>query len=237
MRKVIKLCMVGIVSISMLGACSFGKTEEPRNGAVLIGEEQQLKDIVNQHKSDIISNDLYQVKRAETNIKVKREDKEKIEKQQVLIIDQKTAEGVMKKGLLRETNNGVPTSGGPITSLPTIPKGKVLMFTNNENKEIKEINVNDKKINVQYEDDISLGRGRNTAYEDIVLIVDATTFKDLPGTKTYMEVLHFNKSYGENKSFNGDDAEAKQAWNEWEKFTKDMKEQVNSFDTVSIIKK
>ncbi|MGR3775896.1 lipoprotein BA_5634 family protein [Bacillus paramycoides] len=225
MKKVIKLCMVGIVSISVLGACSFGKTEEPRNGAVLIGEEQPLKEIVNQHKSDIKSNDLYKVKRAESDGK------------QVLIIDQKTAEGVMKKGVLRKTDHQGPTSEGPITSLPTIPKGKILMFTSNKDKEMKEIKVNDKKIKVQYEDDISLGRVRASTYEDIILLVDAATYKDVPGTETYMEVLHFNKSYGENKSFNGDDAEAMQAWNEWEKFTKDMKEQVNSFDTVSIITK
>lgn len=217
--------MVGIVSISVLGACSFGKTEEPRNGVVLIGEEQRLKEVVNQHKSDIKSNDLYKVKRAESDGK------------QVLIIDQKTAEGVMKKGVLRKTDHQGPTSSGPITSLPTIPKGKVVMFTSNKDKEIKEIKVNDKKIKVQYEDDISLGRVRASTYEDIILLVDATTFKDIPGTETYMEVLHFNKSYGENRAFNGDDAEAMQAWNEWEKFTKDMKEQVNSFDTVSIIKK
>ncbi|MGN4446721.1 lipoprotein BA_5634 family protein [Bacillus cereus group sp. MYBK79-1] len=225
MKKVMKLCMVGIVSISVLGACSFGKTEEPRNGAVIIGEEQRLKDIVAQHKSEIKSNDLYKIKRAESDGK------------QVLIIDQKTAEGVMKKGVLRKTDHQGVTNDGPITSLPTIPKGKVVMFTSNRNKEIKEIKVNDKKINVQYEDDISLGRVRASTYEDIILIVDATTFKDLPGTETYMDILHFHKSYGENIAFNGDDAEAMQEWREWEKVTKDMKEQVNSFDTVSIIKK
>ncbi|HGA1022240.1 TPA: lipoprotein BA_5634 family protein [Bacillus cereus] len=237
MKKVIKLYIVGIVSISILGACSFEKTEEPRNGAVIIGEEQQLKDIVNKHKSDIISNDLYKVKRAETTIKVKRKNKERIEKKQILIIDQKTAEGVMEKGVLRKTNHQGVTNYGPITSLPAIPKGKVVMFTSNRDKEIKEIKVNDMKINVQYKDDISLGRSRNSAYEDMVLIADAITFKDLPGTETYMEILHFNKSYGENKSYNSDDAEAVQAWNKWVKFTKDMNENVNLFDTVSIIKK
>lgn len=44
MKKVMKVCMAGVVSISMLGACSFGKKEEPRNAALLIGEEQSLKE-------------------------------------------------------------------------------------------------------------------------------------------------------------------------------------------------
>ncbi|SCC54708.1 lipoprotein BA_5634 family protein [Bacillus wiedmannii] len=225
MKKVIKLCMVGIVSMSVLGACSFGKIEDPRNGAVIIGEEQRLKEIVNQHKNEIQSNDLYKVKRAESDGK------------QVLIIDQKTAEGVMKKGVLRKTDHRGVTSEDPITSLPTIQKGKVMMFTTNKEKEIKEIKVNDKKIKVQYKGDISLGRVRIPTYEEIILIVDATTFKDLPGTETYMGVLHFNKSYGENTEFNSDNLEDLQIWYEWKKFTKDMREQVNTFNTVSIIKK
>lgn len=66
MKKVMKVCMAGVVSISMLGACSFGKKEEPRNAALLIGEEQSLKEIVSQHKSEIKTNTLYKVKKAET---------------------------------------------------------------------------------------------------------------------------------------------------------------------------
>lgn len=69
------------------------------------------------------------------------------------------------------------------------------------------------------------------------MIVDAATFKDLPGMETYMEVLHFNRSYGENKPFNIYNPEEMEKWSEWKKFTKDMREQVNSFNTVSIIKK
>ncbi|MGH0612520.1 lipoprotein BA_5634 family protein [Bacillus cereus] len=124
-----------------------------------------------------------------------------------------------------------------MTSLPTIPKGKVMMFTSNKDKEIKEIKINDKNIKVQYEDDISLGLVRIPTYEEVILIVDATTFKDFSGTETYMEVLHFNKSYGENKTFDPDDPKELQTWYEWKKFTKDMKEEVSSFNTVSIIKK
>ncbi|MGA5716765.1 lipoprotein BA_5634 family protein [Bacillus bombysepticus] len=55
--------------------------------------------MVSQHKSDIKSDDLYKVKRAEGDGK------------QVLIMDQKTAEGVMEKGVLRKTNH----QGLPIT--------------------------------------------------------------------------------------------------------------------------
>ena len=43
MKKVMKVCMAGVVSISMLGACSFGKKEEPRNAALLIGGRTIIK--------------------------------------------------------------------------------------------------------------------------------------------------------------------------------------------------
>ncbi len=226
MKKVMKVCMAGIVSISMLGACSFGKKEEPRNGALLIGEEQPLKEIVSQHKSDIKSNDVYQVKRTESNGK------------QVLIMNQKTAENVVKKGILRESDNDNGTnSSDPITSLPNIPKGKGVMFTNPKNKAINEITVNDKKINVRYESNTWLGHERTSNYEDIILVVDNATYKEVPVTETHMEILQFNKAYGEDKPFNRDDAEAMQKETEWTKLTKDMENQVNVFDTVSIIKK
>ncbi|KMN46713.1 lipoprotein BA_5634 family protein [Bacillus sp. LK2] len=226
MKKVMKLCMVGIVSISMLGACSFGKKEEPRNGALLIGEEQSLKEIVSQNKNDIKSSDLYKVKRAESNGK------------QVLIMNQKTAEDVVKKGILRESDNDKDlNSSDPITSLPTIPKGKAVMFTNPKNKAINEITVNDKKINVQYESNTWLGHERTSNYEDIILIVDNATFKEVPVAETDMEILQFNKSYGEDKPFNRDDAEAMQKETEWTKLTKGMEKQVDSIDSLSIIKK
>ncbi|HFK1714353.1 lipoprotein BA_5634 family protein [Bacillus cereus] len=226
MKKVINLCMVGIVSISVLGACSFGKKEEPRNGALLIGEEQPLKEIVAQNKSEIKSNDLYKVKRVESDGK------------QVLIMNQKTAESVVKKGVLRESDNDDDTnSSDPIYSLPTIPKGKAMMFTRKKNKDIKEIKVNDKKIDVQYDKDVWIGHERTSDYEEVILIVDNETFNELPTTETNMEILQFNKSYGEDKPFNQDDAEAMQKETEFNKLTKDMKEQVDLIDTLSIIKK
>ncbi|MEC2260604.1 lipoprotein BA_5634 family protein, partial [Bacillus cereus] len=221
MKKVINLCMVGIVSISVLGACSFGKKEEPRNGALLIGEEQPLKEIVAQNKSEIKSNDLYKVKRVESDGK------------QVLIMNQKTAESVVKKGILRESDNDTDTnSSDPIDSLPTIPKGKAVMFTRKKNKDIKEIKVNDKKIDVQYDKDVWIGHERTPAYEEVILIVDNSTYNELSTTETNMEILQFNKSYGEDKPFNQDDAEAMQKETEFNKLTKDMKEKVDLIDTL-----
>ncbi|PGS77496.1 hypothetical protein COC69_19735 [Bacillus cereus] len=226
MKKVMKLCIIGVVSISVLGACSFGKKEEPRNGAVLIGEEQPLKEIVAQNKGEIESNDLYKVKRAESD------------ENQVLIMNQKTAEDIVKKGILRESDNDRDiNSSDPIYSLPTIPKGKAMMFTRKKNKAIKEIKVNDKKIDVQYTKDVWIGHERTSDYEEVILIVDNATFNKLPITETNMEILQFNKTYGEDKVINKDDTEAMQKETEFNKVTKDMKEKVNSFDTVSIIKK
>lgn len=226
MKKIMKLCVVGVVSISLLGACSFGKKEEPRNGALLIGEEQSLKEIVNQHKSEIKSNDLYKVKKTESD------------GNQVLIMNQKTAGEIVKKGVLRESDNDRDlNSSDPIYSLPTIPKGKAVMFTRKKNKDIKGIKVNDKKIDVQYDKDVWIGHERTSDYEEVILIVDNATYKELSTTEKNMGILQFNKSYGEDKPFNTDDAEAMQKETEWGKLTKDMNERVDLMDTLSIIKK
>ncbi|UYO22521.1 lipoprotein BA_5634 family protein [Bacillus sp. 41-22] len=226
MKKVMKVCMAGVVSISMLGACSFGKKEEPRNAALLIGEEQSLKEIVSQHKSEIKTNTLYKVKKAETGGK------------QLLIMERKTAEKMVEIGVLRESDNDNEVwSSDPIKSLPSAPKGIAVLLASKKNKKIKELTINEKKIEVQYASDTWFGHYRNSDYEELIVIVDNTTFNQIPVNETSMEILHFNKSYGEDRPYNTDDVTAVQAETEWKKLTKTMGSQVDVLDAVSIIKK
>ncbi|PEK92848.1 lipoprotein BA_5634 family protein [Bacillus mycoides] len=226
MKKVMKVCVAGIVSISMLGACSFGKKEEPRNAALLIGGEQSLKGIVNQHKSEIKTNTLYKVKQAE------------IDGKQVLMMDQKTAKKMVGLGVLRESDNDDEVwSSDPIKSVPSVPKGKAVLLASKKNKKIKELTINEKKIDVQYASDTWFGHYRNPNYEELIVIVDNATFNQIPVNETSMEILHFNKSYGEDRPYNTDDVTAVQAETEWEKLTKTMGSQVDVLDAVSIIKK
>ncbi|MGE7891049.1 lipoprotein BA_5634 family protein [Bacillus cereus] len=226
MKKVLSVCVAGIVSISMLGACSFGKREEPRNAALLIGEEQSLKDIVNQHKSEIKTNSFYKVKKAESDGK------------HVLIIDQKTAGKMVEIGVLRESDNDDDVwSSDPITSLPSVPKGKALLLASNKDKNIKQLTMNEKKIDVQYVSNTWFGHYRNGDYEELIAIVDNTTFNQIPVNESSLGILHFNKSYGEDRPYNSDDMKAVQAETEWKKIVNSMKDRVDVIDAVSILKK
>ena len=73
--------------------------------------------------------------------------------------------------------------------------------------------------------------------EELIVIVDNATFNQIPVNETSMEILHFNKSYGEDRPYNTDDVTAVQAETEWKKLTKTMGSQVDALDAVSIIKK
>ncbi|MGQ4671903.1 hypothetical protein ACUIJ5_27860 (plasmid) [Bacillus toyonensis] len=51
MKKILSICGMGLLVISILGACSlFGGNKEPLNGFMLLGEEQALKKIEVEHK-------------------------------------------------------------------------------------------------------------------------------------------------------------------------------------------
>ncbi|MDZ4417347.1 lipoprotein BA_5634 family protein [Bacillus cereus] len=225
MKKVLKVCVAGVVSISMLGACSFGKREEPRNAALLIGEEHSLKDIANQHKSEIKTNAFYKVKKAESDGK------------HVLIMDQKTAGKMVEIGVLRESDNDNDVwSSDPIKSLPSVPKGKALLLASNKDKKIKELTINEKKIDVQYASNTWFGHYRNADYEDLIAIVDNSTFNQIPVNESSLGILHFNKSYGEDRPYDSDDMKAVQAETDWKKIVKSMKDQVDVIDAISILK-
>ena len=138
-----------------------------------MGEEQSLKEIVSQHKSEIKTNTLYKVKKAETGGK------------QLLIMERKTAEKMVEIGVLRESDNDNEVwSSDPIKSLPSAPKGKAVLLASKKNKKIKELTINEKKIEVQYASDTWFGHYRNSDYEELIVIVDNTTFNQIPVNET-----------------------------------------------------
>ncbi|WP_084783663.1 lipoprotein BA_5634 family protein [Paenibacillus sp. FJAT-26967] len=77
----------GGTDITVIGACSlFGKQEEPRNGMVVIGEEQPLKEFAEQNKTIIQTQEMFKIKTSDLNGK------------KALIMDKTTAEAIVKQG-------------------------------------------------------------------------------------------------------------------------------------------
>lgn len=131
----------------MLGACSlFGGNEQPLNGLMLLGEQQTLKTIEDKQKSEFKSVALYKVKRTES------------ERKQVLVMDEKTAQKIVKTGIITESDNNEDMFGSkPIFSLPKITDIEALLFAHPKDKNIKAVELNGIKIKTKYEKNAWLG--------------------------------------------------------------------------------
>ncbi|MBW3496597.1 lipoprotein BA_5634 family protein [Bacillus sp. FDAARGOS_1420] len=227
MKKILSICGMGLLVISILGACSlFGGNKEPRNGLMLLGEQQALKKIETEHKKEIKSATFYKVKQEENNGK------------KMFIMNEKTAAGIVKRGILREKDNDDNMRNStPISSLPKIKDKEALVFADPKHKDIKNVEVNGIKMQAKYENNSGFGFPRwDQQKEELLLVVDNATFQKIPSPEIDMSIVELNKTYGENKASSIDDIEAVQAQNEWEKLTKSIQDDVKSVIDISIMK-
>lgn len=176
--------------IFVLGACSLfgGKKEGPAilNGIMLVGEQQALETIEVKLKNEIKSAALYKVKQAES------------ESNHVFVMDEKTAQKVVKIGIIVESDNNDDKFGSePIFSLPKIKDNEALLLAHPNNRNIKNIELNGIKIKTKYENNAWLGGGdfRNKKLDELLLIVDNDTFEKLPTPETYLDIVELNKTY------------------------------------------
>ncbi|MEK4841047.1 lipoprotein BA_5634 family protein [Bacillus sp. FSL L8-0152] len=207
MKKRLGLLIVAGISITMLGAYSlFGTKNSPANGiSIEVGEinEQARNSIIDLYKDIITSQDLYQIKEGaidnnKLDIKLPTNfgDSMDAATSNLLFISRTTAEKMNKKGLIRERdNNEGLLSSDPLDSLPKIGKNEAIIFANKEYKDLKELTFDNKKMNVQYKGDVWLSPYRGK-YNEILLIVDDTLFKEINGKEKTRQILSFNKSFG-----------------------------------------
>ncbi|HDR7454973.1 lipoprotein BA_5634 family protein [Bacillus cereus] len=227
MKKILSICGIGIFLISMLGACSlFGGNKEPNNGLLLLGEEQALKAVGKKHKKEIKSAIFYKAKQAESGGK------------QVFMLNEQTAQKIVKRGILREKDDdGYMSTSTPVSSLPKIKDKKALVFADPKHKDIQNMEVNGMMIQTKYESNSIIGgfpRGKKS--EELLLVVDNATFQKIPSPEIDMSVMELNKTYGENKSVNTKDIEAVQAQNELIKLIESIQGDVTSVTPISILK-
>lgn len=217
MRKILSICGIGLIVISILGACSlFGGNKEPLNGLMLVGERQTLKTIEDKHKSEFKSAALYKVKRTES------------EGKQVFVMDEKTAQKIVGMGIIVESDNNEDIMGSePIFSLPKIKDSEALLLAHPKDKNIKAVELNGIKIKTKYGKNAWLGGGdfRDKKLDELLLIVDNNTFERIPAFETYMDIIELNKTY----KFHNDekDAAEKQDNNEYFTFLKGIQNDMN----------
>ncbi|MRC19806.1 hypothetical protein GH866_30225 [Bacillus thuringiensis] len=227
MKKILSICGIGLFVISILGACSlFGGNKEPLNGLMLLGEEQTLKKIETEHKKEIKSAAFYKVKQEENNGK------------KMLIMNEKTAKEIVKRGILREKDDDDNMRHStPISSLPRIKDKEAMIFADPKHKDIKNVEVNEIKIQAKYESNSGFSFPRwSQDKEELLLIVDNDTFHKIASPEIDMSIVELNKSYGENSAVDNTDAEAVQNKNEFKKLRESIQGDVKSVSAISIMK-
>ncbi|WMX58183.1 lipoprotein BA_5634 family protein [Peribacillus sp. R9-11] len=239
MKKIIRICIIGVMAISLLSACSLfdNKHEtQTRNGMLLIGNEQPLQDIVNQYKNKIQSNAVYKIKQST------------IEDLNTLILKRDTAEELVKQGLLRRPKNvKSPTFSDSysIQSLPDVEKDTALLlsrYDSSENvKRLKEVTMNDIKFKAQHDDPAWFGYIPDPSFETVIAIVSDEMFNKIPVPETSMATLHLKKTYGSLRDEviapDASDSDALKTKTEWLRLTKDIKEHVKHLQSISFLEK
>lgn len=219
--------LAAILAIGVLSACSLfgGPKEEPRNGILLLGEKAALEQVAEQHRDAITASEMYPVKRAET------------EEKQILVMSRTTADSVVKTGILRKAdNNDDVWSSDPITSLPDAEAGQALLFGHPTMKDVKRLNVGGQEINLDYGSNSWIGHVRNTAYAELILVIDDAAYAQLSIPETQMALLRLKQAYGETKDgWMDPPPERVLANTEWLKLTKDMKASADHLEGVTII--
>ncbi|HDR6317907.1 TPA: hypothetical protein QCU53_004729 [Bacillus thuringiensis] len=238
MKRVFFVGIFGMITAVLLSSCSLFSNKgepQPRNGMLLIGEEQSLQEIVSQYKSKLhLTNVLYKIKQS------------KIGGRSTLILKRSTVEELIKQGLLRrpkDVKSPVFSDSYHVQSLPDVKKDVALLLSRYDSmeniKSLKEITINDIKFKVQHGDPVWFGYMPDPSFEAVIAVVSDEMFNEFPELETSMATLHFKQAYGNLR----DELVAPEAVNNdafknnttWLRLTKDLKKRVKYLKGISFL--
>lgn len=170
------LILIGLCSFTALTGCSLIDKilGERANGIILYGNKETIETEVAPIKKDLKSFDLFETKMTESNA------------QKIMVMDETTAQALLKKGLFREVKDDETLI---IDSLPSVTKEQGVLFSKDE---ISNPEIEGKTYATKYEGNIIIGSSRNNA--DAFMIVDNEVYKSIKGENTTVGVLLFKKA-------------------------------------------
>ncbi|ARC83483.1 hypothetical protein U732_2407 [Clostridium argentinense CDC 2741] len=175
MKKIIKLLSISLLSMSLLTGCSLtDKILSKANGVALYGSQQQIENTIEKYKKELKSETSYEIKVTEMDNK------------KLMIINKTTAEAFIKRGIFKKVDKDDNTE--TLQSLPTVTSDTGVLFAKNN---VKNLMINDKKLNIKYEGNTIIGDGR--VYVDMFAIVDDSIWKTIDGEEKTIGLLEFNK--------------------------------------------
>jgi hypothetical protein len=223
------ILLFALISIVILGACSRSdKMDAPRNGLLLVGEKQELEAAVQEHGNEIKEVHTYSVK--EAKVKVNKE----VYEVGTLILNQTTAEEMVKKGLFREARNTDDLAvSDPLPAMPKMEKGKGILSSISKFKDLSSVDIGGLTLPVHYGTNSWLGYIRDTKHRFIIIVDDKTFVQLTTARDNTMTIVRFKKAYGQLTDINGNSTEAVQSNTDLLRLTKKMENHVEYLFPVS----
>ena len=170
MRKLVRIGLAAAISFGALSGCSLLGKE---NGIIAYGSEQQVNTVIDKNKNGIKEKNTYKMKLTI------------LEDKKVLVMDKKTGEELVKKGLLKKVDKDDNTEA--IDKLPAVTSDQGVLFTK---EKVENVTIDGAKL--KYEGNTIIGHNR--AYADMFAIVDDAAYGNMKGEEKYVGVLRYDKN-------------------------------------------
>ncbi|MEC3543978.1 lipoprotein BA_5634 family protein [Bacillus thuringiensis] len=184
MKRILTIFMLTIILLISFSACSKNDNSFPANGVLIIGDENNISPIINRYQEITEENEVFSVKKGEVG------------NGNVLILNESTAQALIKEKLFRKQDNG---SNYIIDTLPKFPKEGSLLFTSEDDKTMKSIKIGGEEIPVTYDSDAWIGNNRKYSTEWYMIVAKNSVYKEIKANEMKMHLLHLKKSLGDEK--------------------------------------
>ncbi|EMY8531729.1 hypothetical protein V8T54_000782 [Bacillus paranthracis] len=185
MKKILSIFILSILMLISLSACSKNENRFPANGVLIIGDKNNTLSIMNRYQEITKENEVFSVKTGTFG------------NGQVLILNESTAQALIKTKIFRERENG--SKFRPIDTLPKLPKEGSILLAQEDEKNLKSIELEGKEFAVKYGSDAWIGNTRKYPTQAYVIVAKDSVYKELKANETKMHLLHLNKSLGDEK--------------------------------------
>ncbi|EJP98421.1 lipoprotein BA_5634 family protein [Bacillus cereus] len=185
MKRTLTIFMLTILLLISFSACSKKENPFPANGLLIIGNENKISPIINRYQEITKANEVFSVKTGTYG------------NGQVLILNESTAQALIKAKVFRKRDNG--SNFIPVNTLPKFPKEGSLLFAQEDEKTLKSIKLEGKEVPVIYNSDAWIGNKRNYPTQWYVIVSKNNIYKEIKANETKMHLLQFKKSLGDEK--------------------------------------
>lgn len=183
MKRTLTIFMLTILLLISFSACSKKENPFPANGLLIIGNENKISPIINRYQEIMKENEVFSVKTGTYG------------NGQVLILNESTAQALIKAKVFRKRDNG--SNFMPVNTLPKFPKEGSLLFAQEDEKTLKSIKLEGKEVPVIYNSDAWIGNKRNYPTQWYVIVSKNNIYKEIKANETKMHLLQLKKSLGD----------------------------------------